>query len=1023
MQANIDHRQESQLKIGNPGLLVKTQGALPSLQHTYAASVFNYSSVVACAVMTPYCTTKPNDHRRPAARSLRITLRGTVGNSHKKAQNSQVCGYPSRMGDTGLPNSVSLAFVEGVYADYLRDPESVPPDWRRYFDGLAEGNGFSRTQTLKPSFNPPGAGGNGAAAEEATDAILQERVHQLIRNYRVRGHMAARLDPLDIPRATPPELDPEYYGFAEADLDRRFACETLCAGSTLSLREILDGLRNTYCRSIGVQFMHIDDSVVRLWLQERMEGTGNRLSLSRAEQIRILTRLTDAVIFEEFIRKKFIGAKSFSLEGAESLIPLLDLAIERAGEHEVDEIVLGMAHRGRLNVLANIMAKSPRQIFREFADLDPDLYVGGRGDVKYHLGYSSDWETAAGRKIHLSLCFNPSHLEFVNPVALGRMRAKQDRAGDTGRKRGLVILVHGDAAFAGEGIIQETLNLSQLHAYSVGGTLHIVVNNQIGFTTSPSEAKSSVYATDVAKMLQIPIFHVNGEDPEAVAQVVRLAMDFRRTFKRDVVVDMYCYRRLGHNEGDEPFFTQPLLYKAIKQRKPVREGYLDHLLKLQGVTSAEADDIAVGRHEHLEGELSQATSGGYKVPSETHRGIWSGYVGGPDKDVAEVDTSVDKDRLLELMEMQTTIPEGFHPHPKIEAAVRHRKQMAKRERPLDWAAGEALAFATLATEGARVRLSGQDSERGTFSHRHAVLHDVEDGKRYVPFQNLAPEQAPVEIYNSPLSETGVLGFEYGYSLDWPDGLVAWEAQFGDFWNVAQMIVDQFIAAAEDKWRRLSGITLLLPHGFEGQGPEHSSARLERFLELAAEDNIQVVQPTTPSQLFHCLRRQVLRRWRKPLVMMTPKSLLRHPRVSSSLDEFAAGRFERILPDMLQDRTAGVTRILMCSGKIYFELERERDRLQRKDVAILRLEQLYPVADETFEASFRAYRNGTPVYWVQEEPENMGAWRFLKIRFGDAMLGRLPFKGISREASASPATGSHSSHKKEQDKLIAAAFAL
>jgi 2-oxoglutarate dehydrogenase E1 component len=932
------------------------------------------------------------------------------------------------MDETRLPNSVSLEFVERLYEDYLRDPQSVPPDWRQYFQALSEGNGSSNGRSLRPSFkqwsifNPPGTAGNGAASEEATGAILQERVDQLIRNYRVRGHMAAQLDPLDIPRATPPELDLDYYGFTERDLVRRFSCESMCGGNTLTLREIVERLRNTYCRSIGVQFMHIDDSFVRHWLQERMESSGNRLNLSRDEQIRILTRLTDAVIFEEFIRKKFIGAKSFSLEGAESLIPLLDLAIERSGEQGIDEIVLGMAHRGRLNVLANIMAKSPRQIFREFADVDPDLYVGGRGDVKYHLGYSSDWQTAAGRKIHLSLCFNPSHLEFVNPVALGRMRAKQDRVGDAERKRGMVILVHGDAAFAGEGVIQETLNLSQLDAYTIGGTLHIIVNNQIGFTTSPSETKSSVYASDVAKMLQIPIFHVNGENPEAVAQVVRLAMDFRRAFRRDVVVDMWCYRRLGHNEGDEPFFTQPLMYRAIKQRKPVREGYLEHLLKLKGVTLREADEIAVSRHEHLEGELSQATSESYTVPAEIPRNIWNGYLGGPEKDAEEVDTSVDRDRLVELLEVQTNLPVGFHPHPKIESGIRSRQQMATGERPLDWAAGEALALASIATEGFRVRLSGQDSERGTFSHRHAVLHDVNDGRRYALFQNLTPDQASVEIYNSPLSEIGVLGFEYGYSLDTPDGLVLWEAQFGDFWNVAQVIVDQFIAAAEDKWRRLSGITLLLPHGLEGQGPEHSSARIERFLELAADDNIQIVQPTTPVQLFHCLRRQVLRRWRKPLIVVTPKSLLRHPRVVSTLGEFATGRFERVLPDTVQDRKDEVGRILLCSGKIYFELERERERLERKDVAILRLEQLYPLHREALEASFRSYRDGTPVCWIQDEPENMCAWPFLKLQFGDTLLGRLPFKGISRPASSSPATGSHSSHKKEQEKLIAAAFA-
>jgi 2-oxoglutarate dehydrogenase E1 component len=932
------------------------------------------------------------------------------------------------MAEPKLPSSVSLEFVEGLYADYRQDPQSVPADWRDYFQALSEGNGGPKTQTFAPNlkswsiFNPPSAHGNGAAVEEAATAVLQERVDQLIRNYRVRGHMAAQLDPLGIPRSTPPELDTEFYGLTEADMDRQFASEAMCGGGTLTLREILDRLRQTYCRSIGVQFMHIDDSFVRDWLQQRMERSGNRLNLNRAEQIRILTRLTDAVIFEEFIRKKFIGAKSFSLEGAESLIPLLDLAIERSGEQGIDEIVLGMAHRGRLNVLANIMAKSPRAIFREFADLDPDLYIGGRGDVKYHLGYSSDWETLSGRKIHLSLCFNPSHLEFVNPVALGRMRAKQDRSGDSERQRGLVILIHGDAAFAGEGVIQETLNLSQLEAYTVGGTLHIIVNNQIGFTTSPAETKSSVYASDIAKMLQIPIFHVNGEDPEAVAQVIRLAMDFRRTFKRDVVVDMWSYRRLGHNEGDEPFFTQPLLYRAIKKRKPVREGYLEHLLKLEGVTRGEADEIAVRRHDHLERELSQATSGAYKPPSEMPRRIWSGYAGGPDKDVEEVDTSVDRDRLSELLEMQTTVPADFHVHPKIEAGMRLRRQMARGERPLDWAAGEALAFATLATEGARIRLSGQDSERGTFSHRHAVLHDVENGQRYMPYRNLAPDQAPVDIYNSPLSETGVLGFEYGYSLDMPEGLVAWEAQFGDFWNAAQVIVDQFIAAGEDKWRRLSGIVLLLPHGMEGQGPEHSSARLERFLELADDDNIQIVQPTTPAQLFHCLRRQVLRRWRKPLVVMTPKSLLRNPRVASSLEDFSSGRFERLLPDSASAKASATTRILMCTGKVYFDLERERERLGRNDVAIIRLEQLYPISEAACEAAFRSYRDGTPLYWVQEEPENMGAWRFLKIRFGEVVLNRLPLKGISRPASASPATGSHSSHKKEQEKLIAEAFA-
>ncbi len=923
-----------------------------------------------------------------------------------------------------LPGSLNLPFVETLYERFLQDPDSLTADWRNYFRGLSDGTSSARRQTIAPTFKPSSifnpSDGNGSRTKDVTDAILQERVDQLIRNYRVRGHIVARVDPLDVPRAKPPELDPEFWGFTDADMDRRFVCQSMRSDGALTLREIIERLQNTYCRSIGVQFMHIDELFVRQWLQARMEATSNHITLSRSEQLRILTRLTDAVIFEEFIRKKFIGAKSFSLEGAESLIPLLGLSIELAGAEGIAEIVIGMAHRGRLNVLANIVGKSPRQIFREFADLDPDLYVG-RGDVKYHLGYSGDWKTAAGETVHLSLCFNPSHLEFVNPVALGRMRAKQDLAGDVDHKRGMVILIHGDASFAGEGVVQETLNLSQLEGYSVGGTLHIVINNQIGFTTSPDQTRSSPYATDAAKLLQIPIFHVNGEDPEAVAQVVRLAMDFRRTFKRDVVVDMYCYRRLGHNEGDEPTFTQPVLYHRIQRRKPVREGYLEHLLKLGGVTREEADEIAVGRQEHLEKELKQATSATYRVPSDLPRGLWDGYLGGLEKDVEEVDTSFARDQLAQLLDAQTRFPEGFHPHPKIVVATSHRREMARGERSLDWAAAESLAFATLAFEGRPVRLSGQDAERGTFNHRHAVLHDYEDGHTYMPFENLAAGQGPVSIYNSPLSEVGVLGFEYGYSLDCPDGLVMWEAQFGDFWNVAQPIVDQFIAAAEEKWRRLSGITLLLPHGFEGMGPEHSSARIERFLQMSADDNIQVVVPTTPAQLFHCLRRQVLRRWRKPLVVFTPKSLLRHPRVVSSLDDLANGRFERILPDNLGERSKDITRILLCSGKIYFELEQAREKLNRPDVAILRVEQLYPLPDDTIHFALRMYKEGTPAIWVQEEPANMGAWQYLRVRFCHKLVGRFPFSAISRPASASPATGSHSAHKKEQEQIISAAF--
>jgi 2-oxoglutarate dehydrogenase E1 component len=622
--------------------------------------------------------------------------------------------------------------------------------------------------------------------------------------------------------------------------------------------------------------------------------------------------------------------------------------------------------------------------------------------------------------VHLTLCFNPSHLEFVNPVAIGRMRARQDRAGDLARQAGLVVLIHGDAAFAGEGIIQETLNLSELDAYRVGGTLHVIVNNQIGFTTGPRESRSCMYATDVAKMLQIPIFHVNGEDPEAVAQVVNLAMDFRREFQRDVVVDMYCFRRRGHNEADEPAFTQPALYRVIEKRPSVHESYLEKLLKLGDVTREEARAIAEEQHAKLAADLSVAKSEEYVHRSDVG-GFWSFYIGGRERDAADVDTGVRREVLVQLLERLVALPDGFQPHAKIQKFLEGRLQMAAGAAPLDWSAAEALALASLATQGLRVRLSGQDSQRGTFSHRHAVIHDVVTDETWCSLEHLAPDQAPVEIYNSPLSEAGVLGFEYGYSLDCPDGLVMWEAQFGDFVNVAQVVIDQFIVSAEDKWNRLSGIVMLLPHGFEGQGPEHSSARLERFLALCAKDNIQVVQPTTPAQLFHCLRRQVLRVWRKPLVVMTPKSLLRNPQCVSPLDDLVRGSFQRVIPDAGGTPARDIRRILLCSGKVAYELEKRRQELGRRDVAIVRVEQLYPLPKAALEAALAGYAAGTPAVWVQEEPENMGAWRFFRIHFGERLLDRFPFTGVCRQSAASPATGSKKSHDLEQNELLGAAF--
>jgi 2-oxoglutarate dehydrogenase E1 component len=971
--------------------------------------------------------------------------------------------------------TASLAFLEELFEQYQHDPASVEAEWRAYFESLTADRAQTATAALSVAAALPEGDGHGplpavihrngarpragrlvtpdgiasahavamangevalpeAPAGEAMPlplppvaqgtqgeervAFLQDRVDQLVRAYRVRGHLMAEIDPLGRPRPGLPELDPDFYHLTEEDMDRSFSTDTIEGPQSMSLRQIIKRLRNTYCRSIGVQFMHMDDLLVRQWLQVRMEGCENRIQLDRRQQLRIYRQMTTAAVFEEFIQKRFLGAKSFSLEGSESLIPLLEMAIERAAGHEIGDVVLGMAHRGRLNVLANIMGKSPQKIFREFADLDPELHVG-RGDVKYHLGHSTDYRAANGRNVHLTLCFNPSHLEFVNPVAIGRVRARQDRSSDFARQGGMTILVHGDAAFAGEGIIQETLNLSELDAYRTGGTLHVVVNNQIGFTTGPREARSCMYATDVAKMLQIPIFHVNGEDPEAVAQVVNLAMDFRREFQRDVVIDMYCFRRRGHNEADEPAFTQPALYRVIERRPSVHESYLEKLLKLGEINRDEAMRIADEHRAKLDAELSVAKSDEFVHRGEV-AGVWAFYIGGRERDAADVDTGVRRDVLQHLLQRLVTLPDGFQPHSKIQKFLETRLKMADGSAAVDWSAGEALALASLATQGLRVRLSGQDSQRGTFSHRHAVIHDVFTDETFCPLEHLSDDQAPVEIYNSPLSEMGVLGFEYGYSLDCPDGLVMWEAQFGDFVNVAQVVIDQFIVSAEDKWNRLSGLVMLLPHGFEGMGPEHSSARLERFLMLAAKDNFQVVQPTTPAQIFHCLRRQVLRVWRKPLVVMTPKSLLRHPGCVSNLDELVQGSFQRVLPDAVAS-PRDVRRILLCSGKVAYELEKRRQELGRRDVAIVRVEQLYPLPRRALEEALADYAPGTPAVWVQEEPENMGAWRFFRIHFGDKLLDRFPFSGVCRQSAASPATGSKKSHDLEQNELLAAAF--
>jgi 2-oxoglutarate dehydrogenase E1 component len=933
---------------------------------------------------------------------------------------------------------INAGYVEELRTRWMESPQSVEEGWRRFFEHAKQPNGATlaradtngraaaaRTRDRDAARSaerlPAGAPEYG---ERVTDTViaateLQSRVAHLVNGYRARGHVFANVDPLETPHGAAPELELSHFGLNEADLDVSFSTAGMSGlPERATLRQIVAHLSETYCSSIGVEFTQIEEPEPRQWLQQQMESTRNHASLDRTALVRILTKLTEAEIFEQFIHKNYALAKRFSLEGAESMIPMIDLLIEASGQSGIEEIVIGMAHRGRLNVLVNVLGKNVREIFAAFDDKKPERFLGG-GDVKYHLGYSSDVVTHGGDHVHLSMAFNPSHLEFVNPVVEGRVRAKIDRRK---RKSTMPLLIHGDAAFMGQGVVAETLNLSQLEGYCTGGTIHIAVNNQIGFTTLPRDSRSTRYCTDLARFLRIPIFHVNGEDPEAVIQVTSLAIAFRQRFKQDVVIDMYCYRKYGHNEGDEPRFTQPRMYALIDRKPTVREVYVARLVAAGHVTLAEADSIAQERRATLERALEEARQGDYHQRPEAMGGVWSPYRGGLDSGVPEASTGFSKEKLMSSLEALAKMPEGFHANAKALKILEQRRDRATAGLPLDWGTAESLAFATILLEGHGIRFSGQDARRGTFSHRHATLFDAETGETYVPLAHLGRGSASVgrfEIYDSPLSEAGVLGFEYGYSLDRPDKLVVWEAQFGDFANAAQVIIDQFIVSAEDKWGRLSGLVLLLPHGFEGQGPEHSSARIERFLQLAAEDNIQICNLTTPAQFFHVLRRQLHRLWRKPLVVFTPKSLLRSPEAMSSLDDLAQGSFQRVIADDTVDPSM-TTRILLCSGKVYYDLAAERKRRGRTDVAIVRLEQYYPLS-QALPTALARYREWTPVYWVQEEPRNMGAWYFLNAREGDLLGERHPLSLVSRPESASPATGSSAAHAIEQKMLIDEAF--
>ncbi len=963
---------------------------------------------------------------------------------------------------------VNQIFVEDEFERWRNNPAAVDESWARYFGQLygaplqtsayasqpppVDGPALvARAGSGNGNGTPSNGNSNGSAAEGSFahalidlhehspemerlhGEVLQENVGELINAYRTRGHLFAHLDPLGLLQPPPPELEMGKFGLSEDDLDKPFSTGDFAlqaqASQTLTLREIVAHLRRTYCRTIGVEFMHGEDPQIRKWLQERMESTGNQARLTREEKLRILKRLTDAETLETFLHKKYIGAKRFSLEGGESLIPLIDWLIEEFAEKGGEEIVIGMAHRGRLNVLSNILQKNVSAIFAEFEDRDAELLLG-RGDVKYHMGYSADRETRGGKHLHLSLAFNPSHLEWVNTVVEGRVRAKQDRDGrDPERRKVLPVLIHGDAAMAGQGLVAECLNLTLLEGYATGGTIHIVINNQVGFTTNPEDARSTPYCTDIARVLRAPVFHVNGDDPEAVVWAVQLAVDYRQTFQQDVLIDLYCYRKYGHNEGDEPAFTQPKMYEVIRARPPVRVVYAKQLADGGTATQEEADLLMERRVAKLEEELEETRKTGAKRQLSTMAGLWSQYRGGPDSETPEVPTSVPRERLQRYLLSLSKVPDSFTPHEKIRHLLDARRKLAESARSVtgaspkapvatfDWGVGEHLAFASLLDEGFPIRFSGQDSRRGTFSHRHAVLSDVVDGKRYTPLAHLREGQGRFDIFDSPLSEAGVLGFDYGYSLDTPEALVCWEAQFGDFANGAQVVIDQFISSAEDKWNRLNSIVLLLPHGFEGQGPEHSSARLERFLQLCAEDNMQVCNLTTPAQLFHLLRRQVLRPWRKPLVIMTPKSLLRHKGAVSTLDDLAQGSFRRILWDPSVE-AKHTRRLLLCSGKVYYDLVAGRAAKKRPDVAIVRVEQLYPLSDATIKEALDPYPENAEVLWVQEEPFNMGAWYYLRARWPRTV--RTP-TCVSRPESASPATGSAASHKLEQQLLVDQAF--
>ncbi len=899
-----------------------------------------------------------------------------------------------------LASAWNAEFIEEQYKRWKADPSSISRDWRFFFEGFE----------LAVSGTPETTEGF-----DEQQLLRQSRVESLIYRYRDLGHLLACLDPLSACPTEHPLLALDAFNLTPQDLDREFFTRRFAASRRAPLKEIIQALKETYCRSIGVEFMHLQDPSERRWLLDRMEPIRNRPEWKPDARQRILDILVSTALFEQFLNKKYIGVTRFSLEGGDALIPVLDLIIKRLAESGTREIILGMAHRGRLNVQANMLQRPYEDIFSEFESCYNPEEIVGAGDVKYHNGYLANLKTAANQPLRIFLMNNPSHLEAVNPVVEGFTRARQDLIADDSRTQVVPLLIHGDAAFAGQGIVAETLNMSQLEGYKTGGTIHIIINNQIGYTTLPENARSTRYSTDIAKMLMIPIFHVHGENPEAVLHVGRLAADYRLAFGKDVVIDLVCYRRYGHNEGDEPYFTQPRMYDRIRQRPSVHQLYADQLISEGVVRQDDVDRAAAAINSQLELAYSKINGSECSFPESRFYEEWESISAAYTHD--PVETAVTKEALVSLAKKLNTVPDDFAVNPKLQRLLIKRLETVEQGKGIDWANAEALAFASLLQEGFSIRLSGQDSGRGTFSQRHSTLVDIQEEKRHVPLNSIDAEQGRFYVYDSLLSEAGVLGFEYGYSLARTDSLVLWEAQFGDFVNNAQAIIDLFIASGETKWQRLSGLVLLLPHGYEGMGPEHSSARLERFLQLCAGDNIQVSNPSTPAQYFHLLRRQVKARFRKPLVVMTPKSLLRHPLAVSTTDELAAGHFRPVLDDPGGSRQA--TTVLICSGKIFYELYQARNELEKANVAIVRLEQFYPFPESQLKGVFQKYRQAKKWLWVQEEPQNMGGWQFVQARL-NAASGK-SFSYIGREASSSPATGFPGLGKLEQQAIVAQAL--